>query len=497
MTTKTNRRTFIRTTAAAGAGILGAPAILHSENKGDKLRVAFIGVGGINSRHINDTRSHGDICGAYCDVDSGRWDNVSKAIKKLEKDGQPELAKHWKAAKGFQDYREMFEKAGDQFDAVMIGTPDHTHFPATVMALNHGKHVFTQKPLTHTVWEARQLALATDKYKLATQMGNHGHANEGNRLIAAYVQGGHLGDIKEVHCFTNRPIWPQGFVCPEGQDEIPDSLDWQNWLGSAEDRPFLGNRVLDPKWKKRGGAYLPFNWRGWLDFGGGALADMACHTMDSIFMSLDPGYPTHVEALNVDTLTDSAFPKGSTLKWTFGAKGERPGFDVFWYDGTDNEYTDKEGKTRRHPRLEELAQGAKLTSSGNIYVGTKRTLLVSGDYGDSCRFIPDEDHKALARELKDKTGDHRPKRVYEKSIGHHTEFREAAIGNQKYDYPGSNFTYAGPFTETVQLGNVCLHLPGEKLAWDGPNLKFTNSEAANKLITKDYRKGWDFKLDKV
>ncbi len=238
MTTKTNRRNFIRTTAAAGAGILGAPAILHAENKGDKLRVAFIGVGGINSRHINDTRSHGDICGAYCDVDSGRWDNIPKSIKKLEKDGKTELAKHWKAAKGFQDYREMFEKAAGQFDAVMIGTPDHTHFPATVMALNHGKHVFTQKPLTHTVWEARQLALATDKYKLATQMGNHGHANEGNRLIAAYVQGGHLGDIKEVHCFTNRPIWPQGFVCPEGEDEIPDTLDWTNWLGCAK-RPTI------------------------------------------------------------------------------------------------------------------------------------------------------------------------------------------------------------------------------------------------------------------
>ena len=285
----------------------------------------------------------------------------------------------------------MFEKEADNFDAVMIGTPDHTHFPATVMALNHGKHVFTQKPLTHTVWEARQLAEATDKYKLATQMGNQGHANEGNRLIAAYVQGGHLGDIKEIHCFTNRPDLAAGLRLPRrARIRFPDTLDWQNWLGCADDRPFLGNRVLDPKWKKRGGAYLPFNWRGWLDFGGGALADMACHTMDSIFMSLDPGFPTHVEAINVDTLTDDAFPKGSTLKWTFGPKGDRPGFDVYWYDGTDNEYTDKDGNTRRHPRLEELAEGAKLTTSGNIYVGTKHKLLVSGDYGDSCRIIPDE-----------------------------------------------------------------------------------------------------------
>ncbi len=494
-----SRRRFLRNSAAAGVGILGAPAILHSQNKGDKLRVAFIGVGGINSRHINDTRTHGDICAAFCDVDSSRWGGIASAAKQLEKDGQDELAKHWKAAKGYRDYREMFEKEAENFDAVMIGTPDHTHYPATVTALNHGKHVFTQKPLTHTVREARQLAEATDKYKLATQMGNQGHANEGNRLIASYVKGGHLGDITEIHCFTNRPIWAQGMNRPKGSDPVPDSLLWEAWIGAAPMRPYVaswGDDEAEFK-NKRGGPYLPFNWRGWLDFGGGALADMACHTMDSIFMSLDPGYPTHVEALNVDTLTDEAFPKGSTLKWTFGPKGDRPGFDVYWYDGTDNEYTDKDGKKRRHPRLEELAEGSRLATSGNLYVGTKRKLLVTGDYGDSCRIIPETAHKELAAELKEKTGDYRPARVYEKSIGHHTEWREAAIGNKPYDYPGSNFKYAGPFTETIQLGNACLRFPGESLAWDGPGLRFSNSEAANKLITKAYREGWDFKLDKA
>ena len=164
-----------------------------------RATLGFIGTGGINGRHIKDTLRHGDICGAYCDVDSSKYGDIHDSIAKLENDGKPWLAKQWEAAKGFQDYREMFDKAADSFDAVMIGTPDHTHFPATVMALEHGKHVFTQKPLTHTIWEARQLSVACDKYKLATQMGNHGHANEGNRRIAAYVQGGHLGDIKEVH----------------------------------------------------------------------------------------------------------------------------------------------------------------------------------------------------------------------------------------------------------------------------------------------------------
>jgi hypothetical protein len=279
---------------------------------------------------------------------------------------------------------------------------------------------------------------------------------------------------------------------PDSTDPVPEGMDWDHWLGCAPKRPF----TAEPS-NKRGGYYHPFNWRGTLDFGGGALADMACHTMDSIFMSLDPGYPTHVEAINVDTLTDDAFPKGSTLKWTFGPKGERPGFEVYWYDGTDNEYTGDKGETRRHPRLEELAEGAELATSGNIYVGTKHTLLVTGDYGDSARIVPEDAYRAFATALKDATGSHQPARVMETSIGHHTEWREAAIGNQPYDYPGSNFKYAGPFTETVQLGNVCLRFPGESLVWDGPNLRFSNNEQANKLITKAYREGWNFKLDKA
>ncbi|CAN5300566.1 Gfo/Idh/MocA family oxidoreductase [soil metagenome] len=478
-----SRRNFLKSSVAAGAAATafrGAPAILSAAAKGDKLRVAFIGVGGINDRHISDTRSHGDIGAAYCDVDNKRWDNFDKSIKALEDEGKGDLAKFWKEAKGYQDYREMFDKDSDKFDAVMIGTPDHSHYPATVMALNHGKAVFTQKPLTHTVWEARQLSDAVDKYKVATQMGNHGHANDGNRLIAAYVQGGYLGDVKEIHCFTNRPVWPQGMERPTGENEIPEGLDWESWIGPAPMRPFVN------------GVYHDFKWRGILDFGGGALADMACHTMDSIFMSLDPGYPTHVEAINVDTLTDDAFPKGSTLKWTFGPKGDRPGFEVYWYDGTDNEDNGK-----RHPRLVELTNGQNFANSGNIYVGSERTLLVQGDYGDSSRIIPEDAHRELAQKLKDETDSPAPPAVYEKSIGHHTEWREAAIGNKPYDYPGSNFKYAGPFTETIQLGNVCLHLPGESLAWDGPNLKFSNNDKANELITKAYREGWDIKLDKA
>lgn len=491
--TKISRRRFFQSASAGGAAILGAPAILSATSKGDKLRVAFIGTGGINERHINDVESHGDLCTAYADVDSRAWKNIARKADGIEKSGDGARAKIWREARGFSDYREMFEKAHQDFDAVMIGTPDHTHYPATVMAMEYGKHVFTQKPLTHTVWEARQLANATEKYQLATQMGNQGHANEGNRLIAAYVQGGYLGDIQEIHCFTNRPIWPQGMTRPEGSEAPPEWLNWDAWLGCAPLRPFYHGKPGD---KNGRGIYLPFNWRGWRDFGGGALADMACHTMDSIFMALDPGYPVSVELTHVDGLTDEAFPTGSTLVWTFPAKGDRPGFKVFWYDGTDNaESPDKDAK--RNPILTELAEGETLAPSGNLYIGTKRKLLVSGSYGDSSQIIPRADHEELARELREATGNHRPARVMESSIGHHTEWREAAIGNKPYDFPGSNFNYAGPFTETVQLGNICLAFPGKKLEWDGPNLRFTNCDEANALITKEYREGHDFKLSKL
>jgi predicted dehydrogenase len=366
----------------------------------------------------------------------------------------------------------MFDKEAKNFDAVMVGTPDHSHYPATVLALLHGKHVFTQKPLTHTVWESRQLAKAMAKYKVATQMGNHGHANEGNRIIVEYVQGGFLGDIKEVHCFTNRPIWPQGIDRPAGEDPIPDGLDWEAWIGPAPMRPYKHD------------VYAPFKWRGWWDFGAGALGDMACHTMDSLFMSLDPGYPTAVECLSIQGAKPETFPEGSTLKWTFGAKGDRPGFDVFWYDGKN-----------RPERPEGLEDGREIPASGNLYVGTKATLLVTGDYGDSSRIIPEAAHKEMAEQFVKDTGKPRPPQILERSPGHHDEWRMACAGLKPHDFPGSNFSYAGPFTETILLGNVCLKFPSQRLEWDGPNLRFTNNNEANDLVSKTYRDGWDFKLD--
>ena len=289
------RRSFIKQSSAAGlaAGALGFPSILHAQNKGDKLKLAMIGVGGINGSHAGMIKSAGDIVTAYVDVDTSKYGNYT-----ANKDDA-----NWKDAKGFTDYRKMFDEAGKTFDAVMIGTPDHHHYPATALSMMAGKHCYTQKPLTHTVWEARQLLTAAESKKLATQMGNQGHSNEGNRRIYEYVNSGILGDITEIHCVSNRPIWPQGGPRPTGEDPIPEGLNWDLWLGPAPVRPFKKD------------VYHPFAWRGFLDFGGGALADMACHTMDSIFMSMNPGFPTEVEVLEVNGQSDDMFPTGVILRW--------------------------------------------------------------------------------------------------------------------------------------------------------------------------------------
>ena len=470
----TNRRTFIKSTGLA-AGALSFPNILHAQNKGDKLRVAMIATGGKGGAHINMVKSAGDIVTCFAEVDKNSWGGVSKDFPQ---------------SKGYQDYRQLFDKE-KEFDAVMIGTPDHHHFMPTVLAMQAGKHCFTQKPLTHTVWEARQLHQGTLKLKLATQMGNQGHSNDGNRRIYEFVNSGLLGDIKEIHCVSNRPIWPQGNPRPQGEDPVPAQLDWDVWLGPAPKRPFKDGRM-----------YHTFNWRGFYDFGGGALADMACHTMDSIFMSMIPGYPTSVEVLEIHKHSDDMFPRGSIIKWSYGPGKlpngkDRPGFNVYWYDGK----LQLEGKevdasdvlvSKVPAELLTMPDGQKITlkGSGNLYVGTKCGLLVNGDYGDRSRVVP----VALAKDIGN------PPKMLERigsgdETAHYMDWRVACVGEKPWDHPGSNFTYAAPFTETILLGNVALRVgKGKALTYDGPNMKFTNSEEANKYITKDYRAGWGCKL---
>ncbi|HEX2747215.1 MAG TPA: Gfo/Idh/MocA family oxidoreductase [Verrucomicrobiales bacterium] len=471
---QTSRRSFLKSSGLI-AGALSFPNILHAQNKGDKLKIGLIASGGKGKAHIEQIKGAGDIVTAFCDVDKNAWGNATKL---------------WPDAKGYQDYRQLFDKEMKNFDAVMVATPDHHHFMPTVLAMQGGKHCYTQKPLTHTVWEARQLHEGVKKLKLATQMGNQGHSNEGNRRIYEFVNSGMLGDVTEIHCVSNRPIWPQGLERPAGEDPVPENLDWDLWLGPAPKRPF----------KK--GVYHDFKWRGWYDFGGGALADMACHTMDSIFMSMNPGYPVSVEVLEINGHTTETFPKGSIMKWSYAAGKlpngkDRPAFDVYWYDGKLN----RDGKdidasdvlvTKVPAELLAMPDGQKLTlkGSGNLYVGSKAGLMVNGDYGDRSRIVP----VAKAKEFGNP-----PKMLERVGAGneqaHYDDWRVACVGTKPWDHPGSNFTYAAPFTETILLGNVALHVGlGKKLEWDAASMSFKNSPEANKYTNKEYRPGWGIKL---
>jgi predicted dehydrogenase len=460
---RTTRRTFMKTAAAAGvtlaAGMSGCAGPGRREPSGakplfaarrEKLRIAFIGTGGIGGYHLDKTKDLGVECPCFCEVDTKRMGKAAEMY--------PQAAR-------YQDYRKMFDAEHKNFDAVMIGIPDHHHYPATIIAMQLGKHVYTQKPLTHTPWEARQLAKAASKYKVVTQMGNQGHGMEGWRIIYEWIHSGAIGDVVETHTWTDRPIWPQGMERPEGEDPVPPNLDWDCWLGPAPKRPYKGPESGDGP-----GPYHWFNWRGWWDFGAGALGDMACHTMDGVWASLEPGYPRSVEVIACTPITDEAFPNASMLKWEFPRNAWRPGFTAYWYDGR-----------LRPPRPVELEVGRRVPDTGNLFVGTKATIMVQGDYCDSPRIIPESKMKEIGK----------PPKMLERSPGHVEEWAMAAKGEKPLDFARSNFAYAGPFTETVLLGNIALRV-GKRLEWDGPNLRFTNVPEANAFVTKEYREGWRF-----
>ena len=447
MTHSTSRRFFLKKAAFASAALAVGPAILRSASPNSKPTFAFVGTGGMGGGQMGEFGNMGVNCVCYCDADSGHWGDA---------------AKRWPNAKGYQDYREMFDKHAKEFDAVTVGTPDHNHYPASILALMAKKHCYTQKPLTHTVWEARQLALAAKKYGVATQMGNQGHAGEGWRLVYEWIKSGALGDIKEVHSWTNRPIWPQGMATPAGEDPVPASLNWDAWIGPAPMRPFKKD------------VYHPFKWRGFWDFGAGALGDMACHTMDGLFWALDPGHPISVECTEASEPTGDVYPKKSIIKWEYAARNGRPAFASFWYDGGN-----------KPPRPAELEADRNLPETGNLFIGTKATIMIQGDYGDSPRIIPEAKMKEIGK----------PPRMLERSPGHYREFYMAVAGEKPIDFPKSNFSYAGPMSESIILGNVALKAGvGKKLMWDGPNLQVTNMPEMNKYVNKEYRNGWDFHM---
>jgi predicted dehydrogenase len=319
-----------------------------------------------------------------------------------------------------------------------------------------GKHCFTQKPLTHTLYEARRLGEIAREMKVATQMGNQGTASSGLRKAAALIRAGAIGTVKEVHVWTNRPIWPQGMDRPKTEEVPPPYVHWDLWLGPAPFRPFYHGPV-NAKNPKRG-TYHDFNWRGWWDFGTGALGDMACHTMNLPYMALDLRGPTSVEAESSGHNKDS-YPKWSIIRYTFPARDNRPALMMTWYDG---------GK--KPPA--ELLDGQELARSGSLLIGTKGKLYSSGDNGVSYKLLGDITE---------------PKVEFPQSPGHFAEFVRAIKGGEP---AMSNFpNYAGPLTETVLLGNLAVWA-GKKVEWDAKNLKATNAPEVEPLIKAAYRKGY-------
>jgi predicted dehydrogenase len=413
----------------------------------DKLNIAAIGAGGMGGSNLE--RCAGENIVALCDVDDVR---AAKTYARF-----PD-------AKRYKDFRKMLEAQKD-IEAVIVATPDHVHATAAMMAIKLGKHVYVQKPLTRTVGEARKLTEAAREYKVATQMGNQGHSSEGLRLVCEWIWDGAIGPVHEVHCLTNRPVWKQPLQRPTETVPAPEGLDWDLWLGPAPFRPYHP-------------IYLPGVWRAWWDFGCGSLGDMACHIMDASFSALKLGYPTSVQACVTTQPGDKmftwienkeSFPASSIVRYSFPARGEMPPVKLAWWDG---------GMLPERP--EELEPGRKLEltdNGGTIFVGEKGKIIC-GTYSDSPRLIPESKMQAYTRP---------PKTLPRVKGSHEQNWIDACKGGPP---ACSNFDYSGPFTEAVVMGNLAIRFPGEKIEWDGPNMRVTNLAEANELILPPYREGW-------
>jgi predicted dehydrogenase len=441
-----SRRDFLAATGAVTTFIALPARVLGrggETSPNNKLNVAGIGVGGQGGNDIDEVSSENIF--ALCDVDS---DHAAHVFKKYPN------------AKRYKDYREMLDKE-KSIDAVVVGTPDHQHAIVSVTAMKHGKHVYCEKPLTRTVHEARAVAKAAREAKVVTQMGNQGMAFEGNRLINEWLWDGAIGAVREAHVWSDRPThrgkmplwWGQGIERPKETPPVPDTLDWELWLGPAPFRPYHA-------------AYAPFRWRGWWDFGTGGLGDMGIHNLAPVFSALKLGAPETVQASSTPVFPETV-PLAAMVHYQFPARGDMPAVKLHWYDG---------GLLPERPA--ELEPNRELDpEDGVLLVGDKGKMLVTGWGGEHPRLLPE----SLDKEYK------RPGKTLPRSIGHYKEWVEAC----KTGSPTrSNFDFAGPLTEAVLLGSVCIRNGGDKLVWDSENMKITNDQDANKYLHYEYRPGW-------
>lgn len=448
-----NRREFIGGTAAAATAfmivprhVLGGPGY---QAPSDKLNIGCVGVGGKGRSDTEDVSSENIV--AMCDVDDVKMSQFKKEAKKNDK---KDLIEVFEKAHKYRDFRIMLEKE-KSLDAITISTPDHTHAVIAMMAMKMGKHVFCQKPLTHTVYEARMLAKTAKEMNVVTQMGNQGHAGESGRLLNEWIWDGAIGDVREVHAWTNRPVWPQGIPRPKEIPSVPPTLDWDLWLGPS-------------KWRPYHPAYVPWLWRGWMDFGTGAVGDMGAHILDHPYWALDLGHPTTIQSSSTE-LNEDSYPRASIVHYTFPARGDKPPVKLSWYDG---------GLTP--PRPEALEKGRRMGDGGGgiLFMGDKGVLMCS-TYGKNARLIPETRMKEYQK----------PEKTIPRSSGIHKEWLEAIKAGKKST---TDFSYSGPLTEMMLLGGVATLMQEKNvvLEWDAEKFEVTNLPEANDLLHTDYRKGW-------
>lgn len=447
------RRSFITSSATAAAGFTILPshviAGLGHTPPGSKLNIAAIGVGGIGYRNLKNMETENIV--ALCDVD---WDYAGRSSFKA-----------WSLAKQYKDYRVMFDRQKD-IDAVLVATPDHSHALSAMIAMRMGYHVYVQKPLAHTVYESRVLAETARTFRVATQMGNQGNSDDGIRKICEWIWAGTIGEVTHVDAWTNRPIWPQGLERPSREQRIPKNLDWDLFIGPAPYRPY--NEI-----------YTPWNWRGWWDFGTGALGDMACHILDPVCMALKLEHPSSVQASSTPLFAESA-PNAEMVVYEFPRRDNlpkvaMPGLTVTWYDGG-----------LMPPRPDELLPGETMgdPDGGCIYHGT-RGKIMCGAYARNPRLLPSSEMEHFNQPPNS------IRRIPEAMTGGHEQdwIRACKESRETRLEASSHFGYSGPLNEIVVLGVLAVRLQslGRKLLWDGKNMQFTNIgyDDQIKVLTRD------------
>lgn len=462
-TQSVTRRKFLQTATTGIAAFTIVPSYVlggaRHKAPSEKLNIAGVGVGGMGKGNLM----------AVCDPNADPSAQQTNVVALCDVDDRYAAATYslYPKARTFRDFRKMLDQMGDQIDAVIVATPDHTHAVIALEAMKRGKHVYVQKPLTRTVYEARMLTEAARKYGVVTQMGNQGHSGDEVRLICEWIWDGAIGPVREVHAWTNRPVWPQALVRPTDTPPVPETLDWDLWIGPSPMRPYHP-------------VYHPWDWRSWVDFGTGALGDMACHVMDPIFWALKLKYPVSVQGSYAKICVEKwkhlehpeTYPTASIIHFEFPARDEMPPVQVHWYDGG-----------LMPPRPDELETSRRLGDSngGVLFVGDSGKLM-SGCYSKGPQLIP----YTRMKEYK------RPNRTIPRiQTSHEMNWVEAC---QNGTQATSNFDYSGPFTEMVVMGNLSLFYPGQKLLWDGEAMRVTNLEEANQYVRQPYRDGWNLEV---